>query len=263
MEQPSAPSTLPFMEVQGVTSFTKFRELPPELRIKIWQFAIPEPRTVVVKSPYTRQRHIPASLDDVLPQVHGNEDTWHSMTQIPSLLHVNAEARYEALKHYSLSFGVGGGQPRVYVDFDRDTVFFGSKELEPKCQSLWANMNGLDKVHRLAVVPQGAWRALRWKKVDLNSLQKLIFVHDTENARPGRLSRLIEDGQSEPEMSLELERQTRQWETIMGLEPEPEPEPDSPKKQRIQEARDEFATLKMVLLAEWENEPTVSTAVFA
>ncbi|RYC64675.1 hypothetical protein CHU98_g1547 [Xylaria longipes] len=254
MEQTSSP-----FQVQGATSFTKFRDLPPELRIKIWQFAVPEARTVVIKSPFTRQNHIPTSLDEALPQAHDGEETWQSTTQIPALLHVNAEARHEALKHYSLSLGVGKGQPRVYVDFDRDTIFFGGAELQPTCRSLWANTNGLNKVRRLAVVPQGAWRALRWKKVDLNSLEKLIFVHNPEEVKPGCLPQLVEDEQLEPELSLELERQTRQWETaMMGSQLEP----DTPKKQRIQEARDEFATLKMVLLAEWEKEPTVSTAVF-
>ncbi|KAI0459995.1 hypothetical protein F5B21DRAFT_205126 [Xylaria acuta] len=262
MEQISPP----FIKVQEAASFTKFSDLPPELRIKIWQFAMPEARTVVIKSPYTRHKHIPTSLDEALPQAHDDEETWQSTTQIPALLHVNAEARYEALKHYSLSLGVGKGQPRVYIDFERDTIFFGGAELEPTCWPLWAHTDGLGKVRRLAVVPQGAWRALRWKKVDYNSLEKLIFVHDSEEVKPGRLSQLVEDEQSEPELSPELERQTRQWETAMMMGPQPEAdeagELDSPKKQRIQEARDEFATLKMVLLTKWEKEPTISTAVF-
>ncbi|KAI0443943.1 hypothetical protein F4803DRAFT_289896 [Xylaria telfairii] len=241
--------------VQGATYFTQFRRLPAELRIMIWQFAMPDPRTVVIKSPFTRRKHIPTSLDEALPQAQDREETWHSTTQVPALLHVNGEARYEALKHYSLSLGVGKGQPRVYVDFARDTVFFGAEELEPTCWPLWASMNDLNKVRRLAVVPQGAWRALRWKKVDLNSLEKLIFVHDSEEVNPGCLPRLVEDKPSEAELSDELEWQTQQWEIAML------PQPD-PKKQRIQEARDEFDTLKMILLVEWEKEPAVSTAVF-
>ncbi|TRX89531.1 hypothetical protein FHL15_009575 [Xylaria flabelliformis] len=248
-----------FIKALGATSFTKFRELPPELRIKIWEFAMPDARTIIVKSPYTRQKRLPASLDGVLPQVQDEGEAWQSPTQVPALLHVNAEARHEALKHYSLSFGVGKGQPRVYVDFDRDTIFFGVAELQPDCSSLWADTHDLDKVRRLAIVPQGAWRALRWKKVDLNSLEKLIFVHDPEEAKPGDQPQLIEDEQSEPELSLELERRTQQWEIAMM---ESYTEPDSPKKQRIEEAREEFATLKMILLAEWEKEPTVSTAIF-
>ncbi|KAI1753619.1 hypothetical protein F4782DRAFT_83057 [Xylaria castorea] len=248
-----------FINVLEATSFIKFGELPPELRIKIWEFAMPDARTVVIKSPYTRPKHMPTSLDEILPRVQDQEETWQSPTQVPALLHANAEARHEALKHYSLSLGVGKGQPRVYIDFDCDTIFFGGAELQPKCSSLWANTNGLNKVRRLAVVPQGAWRALRWKKVDFNSLEKLIFVHDAEEVKLGGQPQLIEDEQSEPGLGLELERHTQQWETaMMGSYPEP----DSTKKQRIEEAREEFATLKMILLAEWEKEPIISTAIF-
>ncbi|KAI0533946.1 hypothetical protein GGR58DRAFT_83947 [Xylaria digitata] len=255
MEQASSPS----LKSHGATSFPKFRELPAELRIKIWQFVMPEARTVIVKSPYTRE-NTPTSLDVVLPQGLKNEVTWHSTAQIPALLHVNAEARHEALMHYSLSLGVGVAQPRVYIDFNRDTLFFGDAELTPECSSLWTKTNDLDKVRRLAVVPEGAWRALRWTNIDLTSLQTLIFVHDTENITRGCQPQLVEDEQSVAELSLqlELEQQIQQLETSM----EEVLDLENPMKQRIQAARDELDTLKMVLPAQWEKDLMVSTAVF-
>ncbi|KAJ8116332.1 hypothetical protein ONZ43_g4467 [Nemania bipapillata] len=239
MEQTSALIT----KFQGASSFTKFADLPPEIRIKIWQLAMPGPRTVVIKSPHTRSKHTPTSLDDIL--VHTASDAelaWHSTTQIPALLHVNAEARYEALKHYSLSLGIGKAQPRVYVDFDRDTLFLGDAELKLECSPLWAETEDLNKVRRLAVVPEGAWRALRWMNVDINSLQKLIFVHNSENIKLGQLPQLVEDEQSEGDLSLELEQQLQLLETTAAgslLELE------SSRKQRIEAAREEFNTLKM------------------
>ncbi|KAI1188840.1 hypothetical protein F5B17DRAFT_245576 [Nemania serpens] len=247
------------IKLQGATSFTKFRELPPELRIKVWQFAMPEARTVVIKSPHTRPEHQPTSLDEVLSQVPDTDWAWQSTTQIPALLHVNNEARYEALKHYSLSLGIGKAQPRVYIDFSRDTLFLGDAELKPDCSPLWAETKDLAKVRRLAVVPESAWRALRWLKVDVNSLQKLIFVHGSEKIKLGPLPQLVEDEQPEADLSLGLEHHMQQLETEMA---DSSPEQEDTKKQRIQAARDEFNTLKMVLPAHWEKEPTISTAVF-
>ncbi|KAI8627664.1 hypothetical protein F5Y19DRAFT_440737 [Xylariaceae sp. FL1651] len=258
MEQTSSLMT----KLQGATGFTKFNDLPPEIRIKIWQYAMPEERTVVIKSPYVRHREIPTSLEGALPQSF-DEETWQSTTQVPALLHVNAEARHEALKHYTLSLGVGKVQPRVYIDFNRDTIFFGNSELKPECSSLWAETKDLNKVQRLAVVPEGAWRVLRWKKVDLNSLQKMIFVHDTDKVKLGPWPQLVEDRQSETDMSLEteLEQQIQLLEDVAMDGPQ-STALDSPMKKRMQAAREELDTLMMVLPTQWEKEPVVSTAVF-
>ncbi|KAI1284767.1 hypothetical protein F5Y07DRAFT_393736 [Xylaria sp. FL0933] len=242
-------------------SFALFGKLPAELRIKIWQFAMPEARTVVISSLYSRKR-VPVSLDEVLPQPIGSGETWESATPVPALLHVNGEARYEALKHYSLSLGVGDAQPRVYIDFKRDTLFFGDAELTPECSQLWSKTKDFEKVRRLAIVPEGAWRALQWTKdVDLSLLQTLIFVHGTETTKPGRSSQLLEDEISVPKLSLQLglDRQVQQLETAVT---DVEHEIDSSVKQRLQAAREEVETLEMVLPVQFKAELVISTAVF-
>ncbi|KAI2622132.1 hypothetical protein GGS26DRAFT_249122 [Hypomontagnella submonticulosa] len=251
-------------KIQSPTTFTRFRELPPELRIKIWQYAMPEPRTVIVKSPHARQKQTPRSLEEAMSKPRDPEQSWFSTTQIPALLHVNAEARHEALKHYKLSLGVGSVQPRIYVDFNRDTLFFGNSELKPECSSLWTSTQDLNQVKHLAVVPEGAWRVLRWKKVDLNSLEKMIFVHDTDKLELGPLPQLVEDESQDIETEL-LEEQTRRLEELQ-LEQEPQESEEistaDPMKKRMQAAREEIDTLMMVLPTQWEKEPAVSTAVF-
>ncbi|KAI0835306.1 hypothetical protein F5Y06DRAFT_137782 [Hypoxylon sp. FL0890] len=250
-------------KVQKPTTFTKFNDLPPELRIKIWQHALPGPRTVVVKSPYTRQKQTPRSLEEAISERHNQDETWYSTTQIPALLHVNAEARYEALKHYKLALGVGSAQSRIYVDFSQDTIFFGNSELKPECSTLWAFTRDLDRVKRLAVVPEGAWRILRWKKVDLNSLEKMTFVHDTEHLDLGPFPQLIEDEPQEIETEL-VERQIQRLQ-VEEIELQQDLEESSildPMKKRMQAAREELDTLMMVLPTQFEKEPTVSTAVF-
>lgn len=241
-------------------SFSKFNDLPPELRIKIWQAAIPEARTVVVKSPLThKEDESPQPLEEAL--IESPTKTWTSNTPIPVLLHVNAESRHEALKHYQLALGVEEHQPRVYVDFTRDTIFLGNAELKPECSSLWSNTNDMEKIERLAVVPEGAWRVLRWKKVDFDRLQKLTFVHDTEKLKLGPALQLVEDKtQDEGE---ELMERIEQAQRIPEPEPTEETQPESEMKQRMQAAREELDTLMMVLPKTWEKEPIISTAVFA
>ncbi|KAK8136049.1 hypothetical protein PG984_003989 [Apiospora sp. TS-2023a] len=249
-----------FTPTKGPQTFHMFGELPPELRIKIWQEAMPAARTVVVQSPFSRRTNAPTSLDGVLTR-HDDGETWHSNTQIPALLHVNSEARHEALKHYTLALGVGDYAPRIYVDFSRDTLFFGQAELKPECSSLWASTRDLTRAERLAVVPEGAWRVLRWGKVDLNSLQKMIFVYDTHKLLLGANPQLVEDV---PEEELEelIKRIEDADEDPMALPEEESSEKQEPLKMRMQAAREEIDTLAMVLPTQWEKEPLVSTAVF-
>ncbi|ORY71089.1 uncharacterized protein BCR38DRAFT_3433 [Pseudomassariella vexata] len=236
-------------------TFDRFRQLPPELRIKIWQHAMPPARTIVVKPP--RQQETPTSIDEALVQSQDDtEQTWRSNAQIPALLHVNAEARHEALKHYKLSLAVGKAQPQIYVDFIRDTLFFGTSELNPQCSDLWASTHDLDKVQRLAVIPEGAYRVLRWKKVDLNALQKMIFVSETEGMHLGSNPELVEDTpQEEVKEIVEHIEAEAQKKTL-------DKDVDMPIKKRMKAAREELDTLMMVLPSHWEKEPVVVTAVF-
>ncbi|KAI5867223.1 hypothetical protein GGS23DRAFT_547387 [Durotheca rogersii] len=289
---------------QGPTSFTKFKELPPELRIKIWHYAMPEPRTVIVKSPYARPgKRAPRSLEEALPEPHqhpGEAETWYSPTPVPALLHVSAEARHEALKRYSLSLGAaeGGGSPRVYVDLGRDAVYFGHAELRAECAGLWGRTHDLARVRRLAVVAEGAWRVLRWKRVGLDALRHLIFVHGTERGEPeGPLPLLVEDvvedelparPQSQSQLRGNEDQEQQQEHRGEGLEllfeerreragegdgeEQRRRRPDDgaaaaaaaldPVNKRMQAAREEIDTLMAVLPTQWEREPAVSTAVF-
>ncbi|KAF7521094.1 hypothetical protein G7054_g12552 [Neopestalotiopsis clavispora] len=259
MELTSPTTTQHTMSQTVAPSFAKFNDLPPELRIKIWQAAMPEARTVVVKSPYSAKDGAPPSLEEALIHTDGPTDTWSSSTPIPALLHVNAESRHEALTRYQLALSVGQQQPRIYVDFTRDTVFLGTAELKPECSPLWSNTNDMEKIERLAVVPEGAWRVLRFKKIDFDRLQKLTFVHDTDKLQLGPTLELVEDkAQDEAEELVERIEQAQRL---------PEPEitertPESEMKQRMQAAREELETLMMVLPTTWEKEPIISTAIF-
>ncbi|KAK1655240.1 hypothetical protein BDP81DRAFT_1411 [Colletotrichum phormii] len=74
-------------------SFHHFPLLPAELRLKIWQHACDHPRTLLAT-------HAPN----------------------PALLAVNREARYEALRRYTLVRLNTWGDRRIYIDFLRDSI---------------------------------------------------------------------------------------------------------------------------------------------
>lgn len=268
------------------SSFTKFKQLPPELRIKIWQYAMPGPRTVIVESPFLNTRiQTTRSLEDALWRTSSREaqaDTWRSQTEIPALLHASAEARHEALKHYQLSLGSGTAQPRIYIDFSCDTPFFGHAELKPECLALWASTKDLQKIRQLAIVSEGAWRVMHWQTVGLKALEKIIFVHGADDLRLGpqqqlvedtpydsldmeldiytQEQRLLEEGAGVAERLQEEEENAQGTDTslesaMMGYKP-------NPIKKRIQAAREELEILMQVLPTQWDREPMVSTAIF-
>ncbi|RYP63188.1 hypothetical protein DL769_007045 [Monosporascus sp. CRB-8-3] len=276
MEQ--AQST-PYKDEWTRLKFPMFKDLPPELRIRIWQHAMPEARTVVVESPFAIARNrAPRSLEEALLRTSDEnaQDTWRSTTKIPVLLHVNAEARHEALKRYRLSLGAGKAQPRIYVDFSRDTLFFGHAELKPECAKLWASTADLQKVQRLAIVPEGAWRVMRWQNAGMNALERIIFVHEADDVELGPQPQLVEDlADMESVASAQAQDHLEGAESGERLRQEGGVRESGtslegclarcaldPGKKRMQSAREELDTLMKVLPTLWHREPAVSTAVF-
>jgi hypothetical protein len=76
--------------------FHKFRDLPPELRLKIWECLL-APRIIAI-----------SCIDSDEPQDESSlniQDRQESPPLVPVLLHVNHESRTLALAHYELAFG--------------------------------------------------------------------------------------------------------------------------------------------------------------
>jgi hypothetical protein len=69
----------------------------------IWRFAM-MPRIVELRHTYAMS------------------NCW-TLAKVPVLLHVSRESRYEALKRYTLAFGIERTPDKNYFDFDRDTLF--------------------------------------------------------------------------------------------------------------------------------------------
>jgi hypothetical protein len=114
------------MEIVKATTFTLFPKLPSELRLKIWRLAAPGPRTVPVEY---RMKY-----DTFEGKRVSTFSGWRSSDPVPVILHICHEARDEALKSYQPAFGSYFQQPKIYINFDIDTVLFGM-ELETLSQN--------------------------------------------------------------------------------------------------------------------------------
>lgn len=88
-------------------NFTRFSELPTEIRFQIWQFTLPAPRVLGI-------------------QYGESCELLYSQYPPPVALHICSESRAVALKHYELAF-VNRLKPHgTYFDFSRDIVQFHS-----------------------------------------------------------------------------------------------------------------------------------------
>ncbi|POR37148.1 Uncharacterized protein TPAR_02670 [Tolypocladium paradoxum] len=103
--------------------FRLFPLLPPELRLRIWNFNIPSSRLVSIRcgtgSP---------SLHETPSRSFGCTTGCTSNAPIPVNLHICAESRVEAFKSYSPAFGFARGPGQVIFNPESDILFFGPRE---------------------------------------------------------------------------------------------------------------------------------------
>ncbi|KAL8419568.1 hypothetical protein RB594_002680 [Gaeumannomyces avenae] len=121
-------------------AFRCFSRLPPELRIKIWSFALEEDRVVPLRwcggddddneaepgSPRDapgRRRH-QQQRQRQRPVTAGCTTT----ARAPAALHACHESRREALRRYRPSFGAASLPGRVLFDPERDLPFLGARD---------------------------------------------------------------------------------------------------------------------------------------
>ncbi|KAE9375935.1 hypothetical protein N431DRAFT_454528 [Stipitochalara longipes BDJ] len=111
---------------QPVGEFVLFPKLPPELRNKIWELSIPGPRIVTIT-------HDPKDMAIVeIEKVEAWQSPfWRAKANagpVPTLLHVNKEARSFMNHKYNLFFDVQTQGRPIYFDVARDTLCFPSRE---------------------------------------------------------------------------------------------------------------------------------------
>ena len=134
-------------------AFPQFARLPAEIRLQIWEAALPGPRVVMLVSPFpSKASRLRAKLGPgpALP-TRPPAPVLRSSTPPPALLHVSREARAVALTRYRLGLGAAAEPPRTYVDLDRDVVALSRAELRGPCRRLWRITPDVARVRHLAL----------------------------------------------------------------------------------------------------------------
>lgn len=93
------------------TTFHQFPQLPSELRIKIYEYALSAPRTIVV-----------ACQKEKIQGTRQYNEAFTSKTPVPALLHTSRESRFEGLNVYTPAFKTETSPNYTYVHFEQDTV---------------------------------------------------------------------------------------------------------------------------------------------
>jgi len=98
-------------------AFTLFPKLPLELRRKIWQSALPDARTITLKTQLCQ-----TDTDETAIQLI------NTTLPTPTVFHVSQESRREAFMLYQqgfYSFQENSNGKCAYIDFDADIVYCG------------------------------------------------------------------------------------------------------------------------------------------
>lgn len=163
------------------TTFPQFGQLPPELRQLIWAEALPNSRVLMLKPPKK-----PTLMDSVVSgfkrpgHKRRQSNVWACDAKIPSILHVNSEARAIALKHYQLGLAPGCSQPRIYVDLKRDVIGVSDELMRSSVgRNLWRLTDDLKRVRHLALASNLAASFLesRQSRSGLESVRHIVIVN--------------------------------------------------------------------------------------
>ncbi|RBR12586.1 uncharacterized protein FIESC28_08543 [Fusarium coffeatum] len=175
-------------------TFRNFCKLPTELRLKIWNYNLPPTRLVPIQCGSSW----PGCSDSL---------SWTGCTSpaaIPVNLHVCGESRSEALKYYGLAFGFARGPGQVFLDPERDILYFGPRHgymaADSQFQTIMSmcDPEELALVRRLAINDALFWvdesyrsmtaaslsvELLRRIQSRMPGLQEIIFVPRPEESR--------------------------------------------------------------------------------
>lgn len=167
-------------------SFTLFPSLPLELRLIIWQLALPAPRCVVLESAIAKARIPPPGCMDctILWKLRCIENA-------PSMFFVCKESQVEILKTYRPYKGSWPGSGKIYVDSSKDLfcvprirnvdpptcIIKLAKMVEPKIRRLAIGSRDNESEEFLAITWSTITSAIA-KHMDLEEGQ--LFVTDME-----------------------------------------------------------------------------------
>ncbi|KAM3550095.1 hypothetical protein MY1884_008420 [Beauveria asiatica] len=108
------------MELDRPESFSRFSDLPPEIRLVVWEYSLPGTRIVSVR----------CGADDLVPDSRRSPVAvlgCTTTTPNPANLHICVESRTEAIKSYRRCFGFARRPGHIYFDPTRDVLYFGPR----------------------------------------------------------------------------------------------------------------------------------------
>jgi hypothetical protein len=153
--------------------FTIFNQLPTELRLKIWEAALPDPRVINIRQKALRKKGPGRDIIGVT-----------SDTKTPSVLLACRESYDVSSKFYIPSFAPADSTPATYFDFQRDTLYLRFNTFALVSDGDWYG-NTMDELEYL------------YDSANLMRVQNLAVLLDpepdqvTNAARPGRLANIL------------------------------------------------------------------------
>lgn len=184
-------------------SFTKFSQLPPEIRCQIWRESFPGARVVELRDGSGQSGRL-AAQKYIVP--------WTSPSDPPTVLHVCRESRAEALRFYEPSFSRCGFPPQIFVNFDRDIIYFGHKTRSDGILDLDGETRDFGKIQHMAIGFSGMSRLVDWQLNKLTALNDIIMVRSMTPGRYfkiGKSPKLVEfeqDDRDESEYKMDVTR---------------------------------------------------------
>jgi hypothetical protein len=109
--------------------FTLFNQLPSELRLQIWELALPGPRVMHIKERLVGKTKVESqrrdsNFENLLPGCADDDMlSLRSDNILPSELFACRDFRQVALKFYVKSLALAKSTPETYFDFDVDTMY--------------------------------------------------------------------------------------------------------------------------------------------
>jgi hypothetical protein len=107
------------LEAMVATQFPSFKLLPQELQNMIWQTAINSVKPCIVE---VQQSILPSTRRSTYLQ----KPQFTSPCPVPGVLQACQASRYLALRRWKLSFAARGQDPKIFFDFNNDTLFLGT-----------------------------------------------------------------------------------------------------------------------------------------
>lgn len=137
------PYTIPSVFIPMATTFYQFSKLPAELRYRIWEFAVLQPREVKI---YHKQNDI-----EYLHYYETTESYFCSRTPWPPLFHVSRESRNVSQRHYIELFkGVKFSKIKfklleqgIYVNPNVDTICSTHDDILKSSKEDWTTIQVL------------------------------------------------------------------------------------------------------------------------